>query len=296
MLVFLSANVGAGRLADVARDWRPLPPSAHERGMEVVLQTHLFAGFPRTINGRCPSCSSCIGSGRQVAAVLASLPAAARRDRVWGISQTEGGAGLATIERVGVQCETTAWAEEPGDPEQYCPPPRCPQAAARARARLRRLAEARRCRWRLQGEESCAKIYGNVYEKLRKRMGKLHPIVDRWEGACPGAAAACATNESPRMRACACSRRAMVQHGYGRIISRAGLTLRMRELAVVAVLAGMDVAPQLNSHLRGALLVAASTRRALAHACPLPQAQVGLMPRCDGWWRRSVRQRQRSVR
>jgi hypothetical protein len=37
VLTFLSANVGAGHLADVACDWRYLPPSAHERGMEVWL-------------------------------------------------------------------------------------------------------------------------------------------------------------------------------------------------------------------------------------------------------------------
>lgn len=160
VLTFLSANVGAGRLADVARDWRHLPPSAHERGMEVVLQTHLFAGFARTING------------------------------------------LATIDQVGVACETTKWQEEIGDAQE----------------------------WRKQGEESCAAIYGNVYDKLRRRMAKMHPVLDR----------------------------IMVDHGYGRIISRGGLSLRLRELSVVAVLAGMDVAPQLNSHLRGAKLVGAA--------------------------------------
>jgi hypothetical protein len=37
----------------------------------------------------------------------------------------------------------------------------------------------------------------------------------------------------------------MLEHGYGRVLSRPGLTLRLRELCVVAALAGQDVAPQL---------------------------------------------------
>ncbi len=44
------ANVAAGQLSNVARDWSSLDPGFHAQGLEVVLQTHLFAGFPRTIN------------------------------------------------------------------------------------------------------------------------------------------------------------------------------------------------------------------------------------------------------
>jgi alkylhydroperoxidase/carboxymuconolactone decarboxylase family protein YurZ len=44
-----------------------------------------------------------------------------------------------------------------------------------------------------------------------------------------------------------------VDHGYGRVMSRPGLDLPLRELCVVAVLSGQHVEPQLESHLRGAL-------------------------------------------
>jgi hypothetical protein len=37
----------------------------------------------------------------------------------------------------------------------------------------------------------------------------------------------------------------MLEHGYGRVLSRPGLSLRLRELCVIAALAGQDVAPQL---------------------------------------------------
>mmetsp|Transcript_22112 Transcript_22112/g.45084 ORF Transcript_22112/g.45084 Transcript_22112/m.45084 type:complete len:113 (+) Transcript_22112:950-1288(+) len=49
------------------------------------------------------------------------------------------------------------------------------------------------------------------------------------------------------------------EHAYGRVISREGaLSLRMRELCVVAVLTGQDVPPQLQSHLYGARNVGAT--------------------------------------
>lgn len=160
VLTLLSGNIAAGHLADVAQDWRYLPSSWHEQGMEVVLQTHLFAGFARAING------------------------------------------LATVTAVGVHCETPSWGEEERDLES----------------------------WKAAGEKSCEAIYGRVYPKLRDRMGTMHPLLDNM----------------------------MVEHGYGRVLSRPNLSLRLRELAVIAVLAGLDCAPQLNSHLRGAVRVGAS--------------------------------------
>mmetsp|Transcript_46104 Transcript_46104/g.144645 ORF Transcript_46104/g.144645 Transcript_46104/m.144645 type:complete len:99 (-) Transcript_46104:68-364(-) len=50
----------------------------------------------------------------------------------------------------------------------------------------------------------------------------------------------------------------MIEHGYGAVLSRPTLSLRLRELCVVAILAGQQVAPQLNSHIRGALRAGAS--------------------------------------
>ena len=61
-------------------------------------------------------------------------------------------------------------------------------------------------------------------------MAGFHPDLDRW----------------------------MVEIGYGRVLSRPGLCPRLRELCVLAVLAGQNVTPQLFSHLRGAVNVGAT--------------------------------------
>ncbi len=80
-------------------------------------------------------------------------------------------------------------------------------------------------RWREQGEATCAIIYGKFYDKLRHNIAALHPALDEW----------------------------MIVEGYGKILSRPGLDLALRELCVVAacVAAGQD--RQLHSHLHGAL-------------------------------------------
>ena len=85
-------------------------------------------------------------------------------------------------------------------------------------------------RWREQGEATCATVYGRFYAKLRQNIATLHPALDEW----------------------------MIVEGYGKIISRPGLELRLRELCVVAacVAAGQD--RQLHSHLHGALNAGAS--------------------------------------
>ena len=50
MHVFNPANVAAGNIDGVARDWAHVPPSQQGKGLEIVLQVHTLAGFPRTIN------------------------------------------------------------------------------------------------------------------------------------------------------------------------------------------------------------------------------------------------------
>lgn len=80
-------------------------------------------------------------------------------------------------------------------------------------------------RWTRQGEETCATVYGKFYEKLRHNIRALHPALDEW----------------------------MIAEGYGKILSRPGLELRLREFCIVAacVAAGQD--RQLHSHLHGAV-------------------------------------------
>lgn len=79
--------------------------------------------------------------------------------------------------------------------------------------------------WRRRGEALCRRVYGSAYEKLRARVRRLHPALDRW----------------------------MVEEGYGKVLSRSGLDPVRRELCVVALLAAAGHLPQLHSHLRGAL-------------------------------------------
>ena len=79
--------------------------------------------------------------------------------------------------------------------------------------------------WEKRGRETCALVYGGQYEKLRANIAALHPDMERW----------------------------MVAEGYGKVIGRPGLALSRRELCIVALLAPQDAAPQIYSHLRGAL-------------------------------------------
>lgn len=80
-------------------------------------------------------------------------------------------------------------------------------------------------RWRAQGEATCAIVYGKFYEKLRVNIAELHPALDEW----------------------------MVVEGYGKILSRPGLSLRLRELCIVAACIAAAQDRQLHSHLHGAL-------------------------------------------
>ena len=75
------------------------------------------------------------------------------------------------------------------------------------------------------GEKTCRVVYGSNYERLRETVSQLHPDLDGW----------------------------MITEGYGRTLSRPGLTLRQRELLMVAMCAVLDVPHQLHSHLKGAL-------------------------------------------
>lgn len=96
--------------------------------------------------------------------------------------------------------------------------------------------------WEARGAEVCARVYGKNYEKLRRNVRALHPEFDRW----------------------------MVEGGYGRVLGRAGLDLRTRELCILALLAVWNAPRQLHSHLRGALNAGADVAevdRAVEIAC-----------------------------
>jgi 4-carboxymuconolactone decarboxylase len=74
------------------------------------------------------------------------------------------------------------------------------------------------------GEETCARVYGSMYERLRKNINTLHPRLDEW----------------------------MIAEGYGKVLSRPGLDLGRRELCIVAACAATGQDRQLQSHLHGA--------------------------------------------
>jgi 4-carboxymuconolactone decarboxylase len=85
--------------------------------------------------------------------------------------------------------------------------------------------------WRERGEQTCAAVYGAMYDKLRLNVRDLHPALDNW----------------------------MVVDGYGKVLSRPGLDLPRRELCIVAACAAMGQDRQLHSHLRGAINVGVSS-------------------------------------
>ena len=81
--------------------------------------------------------------------------------------------------------------------------------------------------WRRDGERTCAKVYGVMYDKLRDNIRDLHERLDDW----------------------------MITEGYGKVLSRPALDLGRRELCIVAACASANQDRQLHSHLHGALNV-----------------------------------------
>jgi 4-carboxymuconolactone decarboxylase len=79
--------------------------------------------------------------------------------------------------------------------------------------------------WVERGEETCRIVYGESYELLRENIRELHPALDSW----------------------------MIADGYGKVLSRPQLSLRTRELCIVAACAASGQQRQLHSHLHGAL-------------------------------------------
>jgi 4-carboxymuconolactone decarboxylase len=132
-----------------------------------------------------------------------------------------------------------AWRKESG------PPPSASGHQPSAGSDYRRHEE-----WTRSGEETCKVVYGANYERLRETVRQLHPDLDGW----------------------------MITEGYGRTLSRPGLTLRQRELLMMAMCAVSDVPHQLHSHLKGALhsgATAAEVEEALEGViADLPEREV----------------------
>jgi len=84
--------------------------------------------------------------------------------------------------------------------------------------------------FRRRGESLCRRIYGPVYGRMIARMRGYHPDLADW----------------------------ILEEGYGRVLSRPVLSVRERELIVVAVLSALRLPKQLESHRRGALRMGAT--------------------------------------
>lgn len=147
-LVRLSAVLASGTEDRVRSALQAAQAIPHEWVEELLLQTYLFAGFPRALNGM----------------------------REW---------------RRHVPA----------------PPPSPPTGDVRA-----------------LGEATCATVYGGMYERLRRNIRGLHPLLDDW----------------------------MIEEGYGKVLSRPGLDLPRRELCIMAACAATAQDRQLQSHLHGA--------------------------------------------
>ena len=81
-----------------------------------------------------------------------------------------------------------------------------------------------------RGRELCARVYGSVYPKMMDRLSAITPDLSNW----------------------------MILEGYGKTLSRPGLSTILRELAIVAMLANYKREQQLISHVRGAQNVGAT--------------------------------------
>ena len=103
--------------------------------------------------------------------------------------------------------------------------------------------------WTRRGEATCRAVYGSHYDKLRQNIRALHPALDAW----------------------------MVSEGYGKILSRPGLDLWLRELCIIAACAVAGQERQLRSHLLGARNVGASAAQISATL----DAMVDLMTEAD---------------
>jgi 4-carboxymuconolactone decarboxylase len=78
--------------------------------------------------------------------------------------------------------------------------------------------------FRKEGEINCKKIYGDKYQKLINNIKRFSPDLSAW----------------------------LVEEGYGKVLSRKGLSLKKRELSIIAVLTCLKYDEQLYSHINGA--------------------------------------------
>ena len=126
--------------------------------------------------------------------------------------------------------------------------------------RARRTSEGSVADWRRRGEALCRRVYGPAFARLLPAVRALHPDLAVW----------------------------MVEQGYGRVLSRAGLTAVERELVTVAALSALGWERQLVSHVLGAARVGAPAA-AIEEALSVGAAAAGTRERAVAGrtWRRA---------
>eukprot|EP00292_Cryptomonas_paramecium_P009196 CAMPEP_0113682074 /NCGR_PEP_ID=MMETSP0038_2-20120614/12412_1 /TAXON_ID=2898 /ORGANISM="Cryptomonas paramecium" /LENGTH=256 /DNA_ID=CAMNT_0000601005 /DNA_START=37 /DNA_END=807 /DNA_ORIENTATION=+ /assembly_acc=CAM_ASM_000170 len=85
-------------------------------------------------------------------------------------------------------------------------------------------------KWQKDGLDTMDAVYGSVSDKMLRNFKGMHPLLELM----------------------------LVEHAYGRILSRPLVSLRVRELATLAVTAGMNLPVQMFTHLRGCLRTGAT--------------------------------------
>ena len=78
--------------------------------------------------------------------------------------------------------------------------------------------------YKKRGEQNCKLIYGSKYDKLIYNVRHFSPDLSKW----------------------------LVLEGYGKVLSRKGLSLKEREFCIVSVLSILKFEDQLYSHINGA--------------------------------------------
>jgi len=96
--------------------------------------------------------------------------------------------------------------------------------------RIPKAADMNLYHFRNRGEANCKKVYGNKFEKLISNVKNFSPDMAEW----------------------------LVLEGYGKVLGRKGLSLKERELCIVATLAVLKFEDQLYSHINGAFRAKAS--------------------------------------
>lgn len=117
--------------------------------------------------------------------------------------------------------------------------------------------------WTDRGVEACTLVYGRTYHKLLLNLRALHPAIEPL----------------------------VVVDAYGKILARAGLDAKRRELCTLAAIAMLGAPRQLHAHLRGALNTGSSVEE-IDELLSLLEPDLGMEGSMQAWdlWA-DVRQR-----